>query len=159
MRFFVSSQSMKRLTRQSLVAAAIAVGVSGVALADNDCTLKTLRGSYVFAAKGYNMVAGVAQPKTIVEVIDFNGDGTLSVPAATRSVNGVIARTPPGGMGSYTVDASCKGTIAFAGDLTFDIFISPKGEMLWMIQTNSDTVFQGKATRISELTGIFGAAN
>ena len=97
MRFFVSSQSMKRLTRQSLVAAAMALGVSGVALADNDCTLKTLRGSYVFAAKGYNMVAGVAQPKAIVEVIDFNGDGTLSVPAATRSVNGVIARTPPGG--------------------------------------------------------------
>jgi len=156
MRFFVSSQSMKRLTRQSLVAAAMAVGVSGVALADNDCTLKTMRGSYVFAANGYNIVAGVAQPKTIVEVIDFNGDGTLSVPAATRSLNGVIARTPPGGMGSYTVDAGCKGTIAFAGGLGFDIFISPKGEMLWMIQTNSDTVFQGTATRISELTGIFG---
>ena len=159
MRFFVSSQSMKRLTRQSLVAAALAVGVSGVALADNGCTLKTMCGSYVFAANGYNIVAGVAQPKTIVEVIDFNGDGTLSVPAATRSMNGVIARTPPGGMGSYTVDAGCKGTIAFAGGLSFDIFISPKGEMLWMIQTNSDTVFQGKATRISELTGIFGAAN
>jgi hypothetical protein len=159
MRFFVSSQSMKRLTRQSLVAAAMAVGMSGVALADNDCTLKTMRGSYVFAANGYNIVAGVAQPKTIVEVIDFNGDGTLSVPAATRSVNGVIARTPPGGTGSYTVDAGCKGTISFAGGPSFDIFISPKGEMLWMIQTNSDTVFQGKATRISELTGKFDAAN
>lgn len=159
MRFFVSSQSMKRLTRQSLVAAAIAVGVSGVALADNDCSLKTLRGSYVFAANGYNIVSGVAQPKTIVEVIDFNGDGTLFVPAATRSLNGVIARTSPGGTGGYTVDAGCKGTIAFAGGLGFDIFISPNGETLWMIQTNSDTVFQGTATRISERTGIFGAAN
>jgi len=150
---------MKTLTRQSLVAAAMAVAVSGVALADNDCTLQTLRGSYVFAANGYNIVAGVTQPKTIVEVIDFNGDGTLSVPAATRSVNGVIARTPPGGTGSYTADAGCKGTIAFAGGPSFDIFISPKGERLWMIQTNSDTVFQGKATRISQLTGLFGAAN
>ena len=161
MRFFVSSQSMKRLTRQSLVAAAMAVGVSGVALADNDCTLKTMRGSYVFAANGYNIVAGVAQPKTIVEIIDFNGDGTLSVPAATRSVNGVIARTPPGGTGSsYTVDVGCQGTLTFGnGGPSFDIFISPKGEMLWMIQTNSDTVFQGTATRVSERTGIFGAAN
>src|ERR1041384_6313238 len=100
MRFFVSGKSMKsmkRLTRQSLVAVAMAVGVSGVALADNDCSLKTLRGSYVFAANGYNIVSGIAQPKTIVEVIDFNGDGTLSVPAATRSLNGVIARTSPGG--------------------------------------------------------------
>jgi hypothetical protein len=159
MRFLLRSQGIKRLTRQSLVAAAMALGVSGVALADNDCSLKTLRGSYVFAANGYNIVSGVAQPKTIVEVIDFNGDGTLSVPAATRSVNGVIARTPPGGTGSYTVDVGCKGTIAFDGGPSFDIFISPKGRTLWMIQTNSDTVFQGTATRISELTGKFWAAN
>ena len=152
-------RTLKRLTRQSLIAATMALGLSGVALADNDCNLKTLRGSYVFAANGYNIVSGVAQPKTIVEVIDFNGDGTLSVPAATRSVNGVIARTPPGGTGSYTVDTGCKGTIAFTGGPSFDIFISPKGETLWMIQTNSDRVFQGTATRISELTGIFGAAN
>ena len=157
MKYFVLT--MKRLTRRSLVAAAMAVGVSGVALADNDCTLKTLRGSYVFAANGYNLVSGVAQPKIIVEIIDFNGDGTLSVPAATRSVNGVIARTPPGGTGSYTVDVGCQGTIAFAGGPSFDIFISPQGVMLWMIQTNSDTVFQGTATRISERTGIFGPAN
>ena len=59
MRFFVNSQRMKTLTRQSLVAAAMAVGVSGVALADNDCTVKTLRGSYVFAANGYNLVSCV----------------------------------------------------------------------------------------------------
>ena len=156
MRFFMNCQ---RVTRQGLVPVAMMVSLSGVALADNDCTLKTLRGSYVFSANGYNLVSGVPQPKTIVEVIDFNGDGTLSVPAATRSVNGVIARTPPGGTGSYTVDVGCKGTIAFTGGPSFDIFISPKGEMLWMIQTNSDTVFQGPATRVSELTGVFGAAN
>ena len=143
---------MKRLTRQSLVAAAMVLGVSGVALADNDCTLKTLRGSYYFAANGYNMVAGVAQPKAIVEVIDFKGDGTLSVPAATRSVNGVIARSAPGGTGSYTVESGCTGTLAFDGGPSFDIFISPTGEKLWMIQTNPDTVFQETATRVSAFT-------
>jgi hypothetical protein len=134
------------LTRQSLVATAMALGVSGVALA-NDCTLKSLHGTYVFTASGYNFVAGVAQPKAIVEVIDFNGDGTLSVPAATRSVNGVVAVTPPGGVGTYTVDAGCTGTITFGGP-AFDIFISPRAEKIWMIQTNSDTVFEG----ISEST-------
>jgi hypothetical protein len=140
-------KGLKRLTRQSLVAAAMALGLSSVALADTDCTLKTLRGSYVFAAKGYTIVAGVPQPKGIVEVINFNGNGTLSVPAATRSVNGVVARTPPGGTGTYTLDADCTGTITFDGPL-FDIFISPNGEMLWMIQTNPGTVFQGTATRV-----------
>jgi hypothetical protein len=144
-------QGMKRLTRQSLFAAAMVLAVSGVALAD-DCNLKTLRGSYFFAANGYTIVAGVAQPKAIVEVIDFKGDGTLSVPAATRRANGVIVRTPPGGTGSYTVEVGCTGTISFDGGPSLDIFISPKGEKIWMIQTNPDTVFQGTATRISAFT-------
>jgi hypothetical protein len=58
------------------------------------CRLHTLRGSYVFAATGYDIVGGVAQPKAIVEAIDFHGDGTLSVPAVTVSVNG--AKGPRG---------------------------------------------------------------
>jgi hypothetical protein len=143
-------QGMKRRTRRSLFVAAIALGFSGAALADNNCYLRTLQGTYVFAANGYNIVAGVAQPKAIVELIDFNGDGTLSVRGATLSANGTIVRTPAGGTGSYTVGPSCTGTILFTGP-TFDIFISPGGEKLWMIQTNSATVFQGTATRISEL--------
>ena len=60
---------------------------------DEVCGVKTLRGTYVFAATGFNIVAGVALPKAIVEVIEFNGDGTLSVPAATLSANGVIIRS------------------------------------------------------------------
>ena len=144
---------LRKMTRQTLVAATMALGLSGIALADNDCTLKTLRGSYVFAASGFTIfnigAAGVAQPKAIVEVINFNGDGTLSVPAATRSINGVIGRSPAGGTGSYTADSSCTGTLALTGGPTFDIFISPNGEMHWMIQTNPDTVFQGTATRVA----------
>jgi hypothetical protein len=144
---------MKRLMKQSLLAAAVVLGVSGVALADSDCSLKTLRGSYYFAANGYTIVAGVAQPKAIVEVIEFKGDGTLFVPAATRSLNGVVARSPAGGAGSsYTVEAGCTGTITFDSGPSFDIFISPKGEKIWMIQTNPDNVFQGTATRVSAYT-------
>jgi hypothetical protein len=142
---------MKKLTKQRMVATAIAVGLSSVALADNNCSLKTVRGSYVFSASGFTIVAGVAQPKAILEVIDFNGDGTLSVPAATRSVDGVIARVPPGGAGTYTVDAVCTGTLGFTGGPSFDIFLSPEGGKLWMIQTNAGNVFQGTATRVSEL--------
>ncbi len=145
----MKERSMKRLMRQSLVGAAIVLGMSSVALADNVCTLKTLRGTYVFAAKGYTVFADVAQPKAIVEVISFNGDGTLTVPAATRSVNGVVFRNTSVGTGSYTVEAGCTGTIAFSGP-NFDIFISPNGEKLWMIQTNPNTVFQGTATKVSE---------
>jgi hypothetical protein len=101
----------------------------------------------VFAAKGYNIVAGVEQPKTLIEVIEFDGDGTLSVPAATRSVNGVIVRSLPG-VGTYTLDENCRGTILFNGP-SFDIFVAPTGKELWLIETDANTVFEGTATRTS----------
>ena len=140
---------MKTTTWHVFVCAAMVLGACGLARADerdNGCTLRTLRGTYVFSATGFNIVAGVAQPKAIVEVIQFNGDGTLTVPAATLSANGVIIRSLPGGFGTYTAEDDCTATITFNGP-TFDAFISRNGDTLSMIQTNPNTVFQGTASR------------
>jgi len=111
------------------------------------CTERTLRGSYVFSASGFNIVGGVQQPKAIVEVIAFNGDGTLDVPAATVSLNGLIVRSLHS-VGTYTVEDNCSGTITFNGP-TYDMFLSKDGDDISMIQTNANTVFQGLATRTS----------
>jgi hypothetical protein len=113
---------------------------------DAVCTVRTLRGSYVFSATGFNIVGGVQQPKAIVEVIAFNGDGTLDVAAATVSLNGVIVRSLPS-VGTYTVEDDCRGTITLNGP-TFDMFLSKRGDAISMIQTNPNTVFQGLATRM-----------
>jgi len=78
----------------SLVAA-MALGTSGTAraaLGPQPCGVYTLRGSYLFATHGWNIVSGVAVPKAIVEGINFNGDGTLVSPFATVSINGTIIR-------------------------------------------------------------------
>ena len=114
---------------------------------DEVCDVNTLRGTYVFAASGFNIVAGVAQPKAIVEVVEFNGDGTLSVPSATVSLNGAIIRSLPS-VGTYTVADDCSGTILLNGP-AFDIIIARDAKTLWMIQTNPNSVFQGTATRTS----------
>ena len=111
------------------------------------CTERTLHGSYVFSASGFNIVGGVQQPKAIVEVIVFNGDGTLDVPAATVSLNGAIIRSLHSS-GTYTVEDDCSGTITFNGP-TYDMFLSRDGDDISMIQTNTNTVFQGLATRTS----------
>ena len=143
---------MSKSILRTLIIAATGLVASGNALADDTpraCGVENLTGLYVFSATGYIIVAGVAQPKAIVEAIRFNGDETLTVPAATRGINGVIGRSPPGGTGTYTLDANCKGTLSFTGGPSFDIFASPKGEDLWMIQTNDGTVFQGNVTRVS----------
>jgi hypothetical protein len=103
----------------------------------------------VFSASGFTIdpVSGVARPKAIVEVIDFNGDGTLTVQTGTRSVNGVITRFQPVAF-TYTLGETCTGTITFDGP-TFDIFVAPHGNQLWLIQTNPNNVFEGSATRAS----------
>ena len=151
---------MKSVAKQSLVAAAMAVAC-GVALADDvkRCSTQALEGLYVFSASGFIIPAGGAraQPKAIVEWIRFNGDGTLSSSGATRSLNGVVAEVPPSdGVGSsYSVanleppGTACKGTLVFLNGPSFDLFIAPKGEDIWMIQTNAGNVFQGTATKVS----------
>jgi hypothetical protein len=134
----------------SLVAVAVAFGMSGMALAGGNgqsLSVQTLRGSYLFATHGWNIVGGVAQPKAIVEGINFNGDGTLVSPFATVSINGTIIHSS-GSVGSYTVEASGQGTLTFTGGASFDIFVEASGQQVWMIQTDSNTVFQGTATKV-----------
>jgi len=122
-----------------------ASGASLAPAARGACTAATLRGPYVFSASGFNIVGGVQQPKAIVEVIVFNGDGTLDVPAATVSLNGVIIRSLHS-VGTYAVEEDCSGTVTFNGP-TYDMFLSKGGDDIAMIQTNPNTAFRGLATR------------
>jgi hypothetical protein len=124
------------------------------------CDAATLEGLYIFTASGFNISAtGAAQPTAIVESIRFNGEGLLTVPSATVSLNGtILGHGAPGSDGTYTVnsldtsDGACLGTLTFASGfpLNFDLFI-PRGEQtIQMIRTDPNTVFQGTATKVSE---------
>ena len=86
---------------------------------------------------------------TTEKSVDFNGDGTLTVPAATVSINGVINRTV-NGSGEYDVKEDCTGTLTFLPNGPhFDIFIAPNGKKLYMIQTDANTVLAGTTKRVS----------
>ena len=131
--------------------ASIALGGTGMAQVPSpigSCGNYTLHGSYLFATHGYNIVGGVAQPKAIVEGINFNGDGTLVSPFATVSINGTILHSS-GSLGTYTVNADCTNTLSFTGGPSFDIFVSQNGQQLWMIQIGPGSpVFEGIVTRV-----------
>jgi len=138
--------------RLILAGAMVLIGIAAVARADDDertCSVATLRGSYLFAASGYNIVGGVAQPKAVVEVIRFDGNGSLTVPAVTVSVNGAIVHPPPNGTGTYTVAPDCSGTLLFATGTAFDLFLAPGAREFTMIQTNPLTVLQGKVVKLA----------
>jgi hypothetical protein len=149
---------MSKQTKLTVLAVALGLTltVPGAALADGHddaktCSNESLRGLYLFSASGFNIVAGTPQPKAVVEYIRFNGDGTLTVPAATASINGVITRSPPGGTGTYAVSPDCTGSLQFGPPgPAFDLFTTSKGGDLVMIQTGPGApVMQGTADRLS----------
>ena len=152
---------MKKFIGRFVVAAAMALAVSGVAQAkDNDdegkpCSNATLRGLYVFNPSGFNIVGGVPQPKTILEFIDFNGDGTFTgPPGGGSSINGVIGlNNGPPGQGTYTVQPDCTGNLLFGPPtppFAFNLIAAFKGSTVYMIQTGPGApVMQGTAERVS----------
>jgi hypothetical protein len=137
----------------------VVVGSPALGRAHDRCTLQTLDGLYVFSATGFSIpTPTTSAPKAIVELIRFNGDGTLSVPGVTVSVNGNIPPVPPGETGTYAVadvlpgQEACSGTLLFGpqGVPTFNLVFAHNARTIYMIQTNPGNVFQGTATRLSQ---------
>ena len=135
----------------------------GIAAADvtNKCSEDILQGQYVFTASGFTRppTSGPGTPwvpKAILEVLHFNGDGTLSTPSVTLANpfgdSGAILQPGAGADGIYSINDDCSGTVQFfdAASVTFKIFVDPpRGDTIWMIQTNpANNVFQGSATRV-----------
>src|SRR5262249_44315149 len=138
---------------RSLLVVAVISAVTSVASADPKCSDATLDGLYVFTATGGTSVnPGPPQPKAIVEIIRFNGDGTADVPGGRVSINGSVSTTI--GTGTYTsptpVDDGCEAILTFASGPTHYMFIPPKAKDLRFIQVNPNNVFQGTATKVSD---------
>lgn len=144
-----------------LIAAALLallpVNSPGVSEAAKRCTVADLNGTYVFTATGLGTPPGGSSPtapKAIIEVISFNGDGTVDTPKVTLSVNGTVINESPGSSGTYTIDTStangvCTGTLNFnGGSPNFDIYFGPSRDSdISLIQTDKGNVFRGTATR------------
>jgi len=144
---------MKRLTAKCVLGVSLMICIPGLAVAGpKGCKHDMLKGQYVFTATGYSRFAdGPCFPKAIVEYIEMKGDGTLSVPAATvanRANDGAVVPSTPGGMGSYSVTDECTGTLNFTNGPSFTIFVAPRGDEFWMIQTNPNNVLQGNVKRL-----------
>jgi hypothetical protein len=68
---------------------------------------------------------------------------------ASPAGNGAVIQFPPGGGGTYALDAACSGTLAFVNGPSFIVVASPKGDDFWMIQTNPNNVMQGNVKRLT----------
>ena len=142
---------MKARTWHVFICAAMVLSACGLARADerdSGCRLKTLSRRVRVLRNGVQHRRWRRATESHRRSDRFQRYGTLSVPAATLSANGVIIRSLPGGFGTYTIEDDSYSTITFNGP-AFDTFISRDGDTIQMIQTNPGTVFQGTATRQS----------
>ena len=122
----------------SLVAV-IAAGTSGTAGAAADgqvCSGHTLRGLYLWTADGYTRLGGNLLPKSIMQGIRFNGDGTTTGPFGTVNIGGTILIDVSGSVGTYTVAADCTGTLSITDGPSWNMYVGPGAQKLWLLQTN-----------------------
>ena len=115
--------------------ATMAPGTSATARAAADarvCSVGMLRGLYLMTFDGYQNVGGNLVPKAIMQGIRFNGDGTLINPFGTVNIGGIIIIDATGGVGTYTVAPDCTGTISITDGPSFNIYVGPGAQQLWI---------------------------
>ena len=105
------------------------------------CTLKTLKGRYLFATSGTIVPpafgVSVPTPGASAGFHVFNGDGT-GTDTVTLRVNGVIFLSQVVVPIAYTVNADCTGAyrVLIPNGPTFDLFIAPNGDSIATIGTD-----------------------
>jgi hypothetical protein len=161
------SMQRKSVSRISMVATPMMVvcsllAVGSSAWADDGvkkeneplCTLKTLKGRYLFAEKGTILppAFGVTGPGTGADAGFhlFNGDGT-GTDIVTFRVNGATVLQNAVVPISYTVNADCTGTLTVLvpGGPSFGMFVAPSGDAVATIAADPGAYGSGIAQRVS----------
>ena len=73
--------------------------------------------------------------KPLCKALGFNGDGTLINAFGTVNIGGFILFDATGGVGTYTVAADCTGTISITDGPSFNMYVGPGAQQLWITQT------------------------
>src|ERR1700747_1221194 len=135
--------------------AVIAPGTSVTARAAADgqvCSVHMLRGLYLWTFDGFENFGGNFVPKAIMQGLQFNGDGTTFNPFGTVNIGGFIIIDATGGVGTYTVNPDCTGTLSITNGPTFNIYVGPGAQKVWTLETSPSPagvgVSVGTATRL-----------
>ena len=152
---------MKRVVRGPIATGLLlAVGLAITAAApaeqgskDKGCSLRTLKGTYLFAYPGFQIVDGQQVPFAFAGHDRYDGEGTLTG-VGSFSVNGSISRSATY-TGSYTVNPDCTGSSIIVDDSTgetqhFDTFFGRDGDEISFVQTDPGSVAVSIERRITK---------
>ena len=122
------------------------------ALSDNPCSLRTLKGTYVWHITGFQIVNGQQVHFAFAGQDHYNGDGTMTG-TYSFSDNGVISQNVSYS-DTYTVNPDCTGTLLSADENGlighFDLFFGPDGEEVSFVQTDPGVVAAGVERRVGK---------
>ena len=137
------------------LAITMAPGTSATARAAADgrvCSVGMLKGLYLSSWDGYANFGGNLVPKAVMQGTRFNGDGTTFNAFGTVNIGGFIIIDATGGVGTYTVAADCTGTISITDGPSFNMYVGPGAQQLWITQIGGGTgaggLGVGTATRL-----------
>jgi hypothetical protein len=131
------------------------ISLDGIAEDVQVCSVGMLRGLYLWTIDGYTRIGGNLLPTSVMQGLQFNGDGTTYNAFGTVNIGGTILIDATGGVGTYTVAPDCTGTLSITGAPTFNLYIGPGGKQLWTINTNvgpgdGTSLGLGTATRVPQ---------
>ena len=98
------------------------------------CSVHMLRGLYLWSWDGYANFGGNLVPKAVMQGLRFNGDGTTYNAFGTVNVGGTTIIDATGGVGTYTVAEDCTGTLSITGGPTFNMYVGPGAQQVWITQ-------------------------
>ena len=98
------------------------------------CNVHTLRSLYLLTFDGYANFGDSLVPKTVLQGTRFNGDGTTINDFGTVNIGGTTIIDATGGVGTYTVAADCTGTLSITDGPSFNLYIGPGAQQLWVTQ-------------------------
>jgi len=135
-----------------LAAMTLSTHSTAQAAPDGRCHSGQLRGLYIWTFDGYQNFSGNPVPKALLQGLQFNGDGTVTVPFGTANIGGTIVIDTGGAVGTYTVAADCTGTLSIRTGPNFNIYVGPGAQQVWTTEIAGGDVTGGlgvgKATRL-----------
>ncbi len=111
------------------------------------CGVHMLRGLYLFTVDGgYTKIGENLLPTGVMEGKRFNGDGTFINDFGTVNIGGSIIFDTTGGVGTYTVAPDCTGTLSATGGPSFNMYVGPGAQKLWLNLTAGGATGVGVGT-------------
>ena len=104
------------------------------------CSLKTLKGSYIYSIQGYRE----GKPYASSGLWSFDGAGKVAIIYTSSIERKQLTVT-----GTYTVDGNCTGSMTLATTTVNNFYLSPNGDSFNFVRVSGNDFIGTESRRVS----------